>query len=207
MFIFNESNNQKLYNLKHALSLSINDFDDIDDDDNDIAISKTTIRSTSLFLDIAERCLLGDVTPTPLDIKILLNANNSSDTSYDGELFVNNTEELIKVLSRAYKHFGPNGNYNWINTTNITSLLGVFQNALGKEKEKFNGDISRWNTCNMKNLLNAFNGCSSLTCDISNWDTSNVKFWNPLSYAGTPPEFQKICKKLKFPKKITNLIK
>ena len=45
----------------------------------------------------------------------------------------------------------------------------LFQNT------NFNGNISKWNVSNVKDMSNMFSGCESFNYDISNWDVSNVK--------------------------------
>ena len=44
-----------------------------------------------------------------------------------------------------------------------------------KDKTTFNGDISNWNTSNMKNATSMFSGATSFNCDISKWDTSKLE--------------------------------
>ena len=65
-----------------------------------------------------------------------------------------------------------------------------------KEIASFNGDISQWNTCNVRNMIGAFEGCRSLKCDISNWDVSSVKLWDSGTYADTNQRFKEYCKVL-----------
>ena len=43
------------------------------------------------------------------------------------------------------------------------------------EDSKFNGDISKWNTSNAKNMASMFEN-SIFTGDISKWDVSNVEY-------------------------------
>ena len=85
-------------------------------------------------------------------------------------------------------------NYNWIDTTNVTVMLNLFQNAFGAKRSEFNRDIYQWNTCNVRNMIGAFKGCHSLKCDISNWDVSNVKLWDSDTYADTNQRFKEYCK-------------
>ena len=44
---------------------------------------------------------------------------------------------------------------------------------------KFNGDISKWNTSNVKNMVSMFEN-SIFTGDISKWDVSNVEYMGRL---------------------------
>jgi len=75
-------------------------------------------------------------------------------------------------------------------------MLNLFQNAFGSKRSEFNGDISQWNTSNVRNMISAFEGCRSLKCDISNWDVSSVKLWDSGTYADTNQQFREYCKVL-----------
>jgi surface protein len=50
----------------------------------------------------------------------------------------------------------------------VNDLQGMFY------KTKFNGDISQWNTSNVRNMAIMF-AASDFDGDISNWDVSNVE--------------------------------
>lgn len=188
---------EKLYNLAEALSL-----DDYEDDDEFITTKKAgNARENDQFdLFIQSRIQEANLEPlTPFE-QILVEKINADKTGiYDKRLKVADTSELIIVLQRSAKYFGMEGNYNWIDTVNVDSFLKLFKNAFGNNVKTFNGDISRWDTSNVENMLHTFQDCAALTCDISHWDTSNVENWDTGSYAGTNSTFKAICKKLKFP--------
>ena len=88
-------------------------------------------------------------------------------------------EELIEAIKKEiYKVQGTKDNPNWqadlnrIDTGSITDMNGLFSNEYNLNK--FNGDISNWNTKNVKNMSWMF-AYSQFNGDISNWDVGNVK--------------------------------
>jgi surface protein len=38
----------------------------------------------------------------------------------------------------------------------------------------FNGNISKWDVSNVRDMENMFKECEAFNCDISEWDVSNV---------------------------------
>ena len=81
---------------------------------------------------------------------------------------VKNREELILIIKNCIKLFGNNCNLNWLDTSHITDMHGLFDDFCD-----FNGDISKWNTSNVTTMYHMFYE-SSFTGDISNWDVSKV---------------------------------
>lgn len=203
-----ENNQYKLYNLAEALSLD--DFQDnsnIADDES--LISKSNVVQFNRFEEFAKsRLLKGNDEPLkPIDEILIKQVNSDTTDEFTGIVMVQDRDQLLEVLQRGVKYFGFDGNFNWINTSHIEKMTNLFQHAFGSNASKFNGDISKWDVSKVNNMMYIFKGCSSLTCDISNWDTSNVIYWSSESYAGTPLEFQAICKKFKFPKKVLRTLR
>jgi surface protein len=60
-------------------------------------------------------------------------------------------------------------NINTWNTGNITSMVGMFRNALA-----FNQPIDSWNTSSVTSMLNMFNNAVTFNQPIGTWNTSNV---------------------------------
>jgi len=54
-------------------------------------------------------------------------------------------------------------------TSNVTDMSNIFNGYTS-----FNKDISGWDTSSVDNMSNMFNGCTSFNQDISGWDTSSV---------------------------------
>ena len=80
-------------------------------------------------------------------------------------------EELKSIIRELIKKRGNEGDFNDIDTSEITNMSGLFESM-----DKFNGDISDWDVSNVTNMHSMFYGCKSFNCDISNWDVSNVEY-------------------------------
>lgn len=104
-------------------------------------------------------------------------------------------DELMKLLDKLIKERGWEGNFNDIDTSNITDMSMLFTFS----RPKFNGDISEWNTSNVtdmhfmfadtkfagdisdwdvrnvENMNNMFYGCNDFNCDLNKWKVDNVK--------------------------------
>ena len=67
---------------------------------------------------------------------------------------------------------GESANWNW-NTSTITKMSGVFQNA-----NQFNQSIGSWDVSKVTDTAGMFNGASAFnngdSDSITNWDTSNL---------------------------------
>ena len=191
----------KLYNLLEALSLEDYDIEEPVQSDNTHSITSDIIDINPLY-DFAQLRLFGnyDQPLTPIEEILVNKINNDSIGEFDANIHVNDEAQLVSILQKSVKYFGYEGNYNWIDTSNVQKFVNLFSLAFGRDVSKFNGDISRWDVSNVDNMMYVFKGCQSLKCDISNWNTNNVKWWSSASYAETNTSFMKICKQLKFPK-------
>ena len=79
-------------------------------------------------------------------------------------------EHLKKLINIGKKLLGDDGNFNWIDTSNINDMYGLFYND-----STFNGHIELWNVSNVKNMRCMFSGAESFNQPIGDWDVSNVK--------------------------------
>jgi surface protein len=102
-------------------------------------------------------------------------------------------EELQDLLNQLIEERGNEGDFNDIDTSEITDMSKLFINIpefngdisdwdVSNVKtmqamfahSKFNGHISNWNVSNVTNMRYMFCACKSFNQDISNWDVSNV---------------------------------
>ena len=60
--------------------------------------------------------------------------------------------ELARIIKNTIKGKGNNCDLNFIDTSKITDMSYLF------EESEFNGDISKWNVSNVKNMSNVFAG-------------------------------------------------
>lgn len=90
--------------------------------------------------------------------------NEMADASYK----VKDYDELDTILDNLVKFVSPKANANWIDLSNLTKLPSF--------PKRFDGDISRWNTHNIKDMSSLFSGLDHIPghSDITKWDVSNV---------------------------------
>lgn len=79
---------------------------------------------------------------------------------------------LIRLLRTLRKERGDNGDYNDIDVSEITDMSGLFDND---DFLYFNGDITCWDTSNVRNIEYMFYGTASFNRDISRWNVSKVE--------------------------------
>ena len=97
-------------------------------------------------------------------------------------------DEFMTVVGKLIKERGYEADLNDIDTSEITSMSGLFYNSY------FNGDISEWDVSNVEDMDYMFYN-SKFNGDISEWNISNVKtmhmmfFKSPLEK--NPPKWYK----------------
>ena len=79
-------------------------------------------------------------------------------------------EELQKIINKRVKEEGNECNLNDIDVSYITDMSYLFEGI------HFNGDISKWDVSNVKDMKYMFYWCGSFNKDISKWDVSSVKY-------------------------------
>ena len=102
---------------------------------------------------------------------------NISDVYLNKKMFPKNTNELRKLLDELIEERGEYGNFNDINTSNITDMSYLFS-----EWPDFNGNISQWNTSKVENMASMFEACINFNRNISGWDTKNVTNMNRMFF-------------------------
>jgi surface protein len=82
-----------------------------------------------------------------------------------------NGENLQKLLKRMIEVRGDEGDFNDIDTSDITSMESLFYS-----NRKFNGDITGWDVSKVTNMNSMFEGAKSFNQPIGNWDVSSVGY-------------------------------
>ena len=79
--------------------------------------------------------------------------------------------ELKELVNKLIKERGNDADLNDIDTSKITDMSQLF------ECSKFNGDISKWDVSNVKNMSWMFydSDFTGENGDISNWNVSNIE--------------------------------
>ena len=87
---------------------------------------------------------------------------------------------LKKLLERMIEVRGNDGDFNDIDTSDITNMISLFD-----YKKKFNGDITGWNVSSVKYMNNMFYNAKSFNQPIGDWKFPNVKYMNRMFYNAT----------------------
>ena len=101
--------------------------------------------------------------------RLHINKDTGEDTGYN--YHPKTRSELKELLYKLIDERGYDADLNDIDTSKITDMSQIF------EWSKFNGDISKWNVSNVKNMNSMFwhSSFTGENGDISEWDVSNVK--------------------------------
>lgn len=86
------------------------------------------------------------------------------------EFFPKNKDELQALVEKLRKERGEDGDFNDIDTSNVTDMRSLFFNCA----LHFNGDISQWDTSNVTDMSHMFCNAEKFNREISDWDTSKV---------------------------------
>jgi surface protein len=74
-------------------------------------------------------------------------------SQYNAIYKVLTNEELKELIDYIIGYVGYECSLNWIDVSNITDMSLVFGNDDIGHRHKFNGDISKWNVSNVKNMM------------------------------------------------------
>lgn len=79
-------------------------------------------------------------------------------------------DELRSIIEREIKEQGPDADLNFIDTSEITDMIGLF-----KWLDIRNIKIDEWNTSKVTTMQGMFGGCENFKGEgLENWDVSNV---------------------------------
>ena len=112
--------------------------------------------------------------------KLIINKNTKIDKYH---YHPKDKKELKKLLDKLIKERGCEGNFNDIDTSNITDMSMLFTFS----HPKFNGDISEWDVSNVEDMYDMFYGCNDFNCNLNKWNVNKVKDMRDMFY-GCPLE-------------------
>ena len=197
-------------NLQETLLEKVKLFSDIDTDGN----INTNLQAKSLNKNVENEYIEARKNMKAKLVTYLLEGkeefvkeinNPKNFKKYKGLIPVNNKKQLINLLEEGIELFGNDGNFNWIDTSNITDMSGLFvgfsdfnghielwdvsnvtdmsQMFAGDEvyNSKFNQPIGDWNVSHVTNMCEMFSE-SLFNQDISNWNVSNVDVFAGMFY-------------------------
>ena len=101
-------------------------------------------------------------------------------------------DTLEKLLKRMIEVRGDEGNFNDIDTSDITSMESLFQ-----FNETFNGDITGWNVSSVTDMSYMFSYATSFNQPIGNWKFPIVRDMSDMFMKAT--SFNQDISKWEFP--------
>ena len=87
-------------------------------------------------------------------------------------------KELQELLKELIKERGMEGDFNDIDTSQITDMSHLFESTRLFDTSDFNGDISEWDVSNVTDMYCMFYTAENFNSDISKWDVRNVENMN-----------------------------
>ena len=147
----------------------LSDIDDIDSINNGIPLKHVNDMPHEHIITVFRNAVLNQSTSVS---PFICNEINTGDLKYDNIVKATNKTQLLQLLYTGIILLGHQGNFNWIDTSSITDMEGLFEDSI------FNGDVSRWDVSNVENMNKMFHNAYLFNQNISNWDVSNVRTAN-----------------------------
>ena len=133
------------------------DIDDTDDYHTNI-FNKDLINPQKVYYDILDNQPVADE-----KIKQLNNFN---------AIYKVTDKNDLRAIINYYSKYHKNDSLNWLDVSEITNMQNLFKGT-DETYCKYNGDISKWNVSNVRNMSGMFM-YSYFDNDISQWDVSHV---------------------------------
>ena len=118
---------------------------------------------------------------TYINEKLIVNKNTRA-KKYN--YYPETKEELQDILKELIKERGNEGDFNDIDTSEITDMSKLFYDMISivDSYNNFNGDISGWDVSKVTNMQGMFSHCKYFNKDLSKWNVSNVKNMNGMFF-------------------------
>ena len=147
----------------------LSDIDDTDSINNGIPLKHVNNMPHEHIITVFRNAVLNQSTSVS---PFICNEINTGDLKYDNIVKATNKTQLLQLLYTGIILLGHQGNFNWIDTSSITDMEGLFEDSI------FNGGVSRWDVSNVENMNKMFHNAYLFNQNISNWDVSNVRTAN-----------------------------
>ena len=176
MFVHTPIANQ--YKPAGLINESINILSDIETDQLDVfniqskSINNHVLNPRTVMKQELQKVIFNDV---DMDSELKKKLNNPKNFNmFRNLIHVSSKAELANIIKQSIDKIGIDGNYNWIDTSEIDDMSWLFsRDSNGYHFGHFNGDISLWDMSNVKNAAGMF--CdSNFMGDVSKWDVSNL---------------------------------
>ena len=144
------------------------------DDDNLDQQNSIQVKSMNNKIDYSIKQQLADAIQTGKihnSLKQFIN-NPNNFSKLKGLIKANNREHLEQLIEIGQELFGDDGNFNWIDTSEITDMSYLF--GVGNNSVDFNGHIELWDVSNVADMTGMFYEAESFNQPIGDWDVSNV---------------------------------
>ena len=109
-------------------------------------------------------------------LKQLINDHNNFH-KYKSIIKVNDKTHLLELIKIGQELFGDDGNFNWIDTSEITDMSYLFF-----KNRKFNGHIELWDVHNVTDMRCMFKYAEKFNQPIGDWDVSKVTDMSQMFY-------------------------
>ena len=168
--------NIKLLNaVQKGLNEALSNYDltVLDNENNDSVLVKNDIyKHQSIYNDIIDRNMsefLNDDEVFKMTVEKMILVGR--------QYIAKDKDELKTIINKSIKIFGNECDLNWIDTSLITDMSGLFY-----EMTDFNGYIENWDVSNVENMCSMFYNAESFNQSISDWDVNNVTNMNAMFY-------------------------
>ena len=160
----------------------LTDLDDIEPDQLDSLQTKSvnnTIDISAVYINqfknmVNDACKRYVIIPLQLPDALVKFINDPINYEITNALIpAHNIYQIHRLITLCREALGEDGNFNWIDTRNITDMSNLFE-----FDRIFNGHIELWDTSNVENMSYMFAWATSFNNPIKYWDVSNVKMMN-----------------------------
>ena len=149
----------------------LTDLDDIELDQLDSIQTKSINNKIIVYTAEIKQFInaIESIKPISYKLKRLFN-NPKNFEKFKGIIKATDKQHLVRLIDAGQLILGDKGNFNWIDTSNITDMSNLFY-----QNYTFNGHIDLWDVRNVTDMSYMFCDADDFNQPIDNWDVSSVK--------------------------------